>query len=195
MDPGSVRTGYGIIDSDGHNNRHITHGVINIGHLGIPDRLARIYSQLTDIINQWAPQEMAIEQVFMSRNADSALKLGQARGVAIAACVGSALPVSEYAAKAVKQAVVGTGAASKQQVQHMTQTLLNLQGGLQADAADALAIAICHGHFHTSRYLTAADNAKQGVSALLLSRARRRKPARRSMRFSETLQKHYGAIK
>ena len=97
-----------------------------------------------DLIAQYAPDEFAIEDVFLARNAQSALKLGQARGVAIAAAVAAKLPIYEYAARSVKQAVVGTGRANKEQVQHMVEVLLDLSGTPQADAADALAIAVCH---------------------------------------------------
>src|SRR5690606_40794776 len=105
-----------------------------------------IYQALTEIIDRYHPEQAAIEQVFMAKNADSALKLGQARGVAIVAAVERGLPVSEYAARSVKQSVVGRGDADKSQVQHMVMTLLKLAAKPQADAADALAIALCHAH-------------------------------------------------
>ena len=107
-------------------------------------RLGEIYSAVRELIETYQPDEFAIESVFVARNAQSALKLGQARGVAIAAAVAAELPVYEYAARQVKQAVVGTGRANKNQVAHMVQVLLELSGIPQADAADALAIAVCH---------------------------------------------------
>ena len=118
----------------------------------IPQRLAKIHQKIGEVIAHWQPQEAAIEEVFMSRNAASALKLGQARGVAIAACMVNHVPVHEYAAREIKQNIVGTGAATKDQVQHMAKTLLAIRGRLPADAADALAIAICHGHNRMHRY-------------------------------------------
>ncbi len=108
------------------------------------ERLERIYTGICEIIDDYQPTEVAIEQVFVARNAKSALILGQARGVAIAASVSRKLPISEYAARQVKQTVVGTGKASKEQVQHMVKIILELSGDPQADAADALAIALCH---------------------------------------------------
>lgn len=152
IDPGSVVTGYGVIDSDGRDSHYIAHGAIKVGHLETPERLALIHKKLADIIAEWSPQEAAVEEVFMSRNAAAALKLGQARGAAIAACMINRVIVHEYAARVVKQAVVGTGAAAKEQVQHMSKTLLKIRGRMPADAADALAIAICHGHSRLQRY-------------------------------------------
>lgn len=152
IDPGSLITGYGVIDTDGRSNQYITHGTIELSKLELPERLAKIHQVLTAVIQEWTPQEAAVEEVFVSRNAASALKLGQARGVAIAACVLQHVPVNEYAARVIKQAVVGTGAAAKEQVQHMTKTLLSIRGRLPADAADALALAVCHGHNRSHRF-------------------------------------------
>ena len=115
-----------------------------------PLRLRVLLDGLWALIEQYAPDEVAIEQVFLSNNAMSALKLGQARGAAIAACVARDLPVSEYAAKEVKLGLVGSGGADKTQVQHMVGIMLGLQGKLQADAADALAVAITHAHVRVS---------------------------------------------
>lgn len=145
-------TGYGVIDSDGRDNHYIAHGAIKVGHLETSERLALIHKKLAEVIAEWLPHEAAIEEVFMSRNPAAALKLGQARGVAIAACMVNRVTVHEYAARVVKQAVVGTGAAAKEQVQHMSKTLLKIRGRMPADAADALAIAICHGHSRLQRY-------------------------------------------
>ena len=151
-------TGYGVIDLLGSRSRYVDSGCIRLKGHEMPQRLRMIFEAITEIIFNHKPQEMAIEQVFMARNPDSALKLGQARGVAMCAGVMSDLPVSEYAARSVKQAVVGTGAADKVQVQHMVCALLELESRPQADAADALAVAICHGHRlqMTSRFGAAA---------------------------------------
>lgn len=144
IDPGSRKTGFGIINSIGAKTEYVTSGVIRIPEVELPERLNIIFKSITQIINQYCPQEMAIEQVFMAKNAASALKLGQARGAAIVAAVAQALPVSEYEARKVKQSVVGNGAADKLQVQHMVKTLLRLPATPQEDAADALAVALCH---------------------------------------------------
>ena len=147
IDPGSRITGYGIVDMDGPRSRHIASGCIQTGgDRPLPERLKIIFEGLTAVIQSWRPAEVAVEQVFMHRNPDSALKLGQARGAALCAVVLAGLPVSEYAARAIKQAVVGGGAADKSQVQRMVALLLSLPESPQADAADALAVAICHGH-------------------------------------------------
>jgi len=144
IDPGSRITGYGVIEAVGARIEYVASGCIRISGDLLPDRLQQVYAGVTEVIERYQPQEMAIEQVFMSRNADSALKLGQARGVAIVAGANRLLPVSEYAARRVKQAVVGNGGADKTQIQHMVMRLLKLPGLPQADAADALAIALCH---------------------------------------------------
>lgn len=147
IDPGSRITGYGIIDLDGSCNRYVASGCIPTdSRQPLPERLKTIFEAVADIVRRHQPAEAAVEQVFMHRNPDSALKLGQARGAAICAVVVAGLPVSEYAARAIKQAVVGHGAADKTQVQHMIRLLLNLPEPPSADAADALAVAICHGH-------------------------------------------------
>jgi len=112
----------------------------------LPERLGKIFAELNDLILEWQPQQMSIENVFMARSAQAALKLGQARGAAIVAGVANKLEVAEYSPKEVKQAVVGSGGASKEQVQHMIKLLLNLKGKQQADQADALAVAISHAH-------------------------------------------------
>lgn len=152
IDPGSQRTGIGVIevDADGR-SRHVYHAAINVlDCASFHERLRRIFDEVSRIIELHTPQEAAIERVFMARNPDSALKLGQARGAAICAVVTRGLGLAEYAAKEVKQAVVGGGAADKIQVQHMVGVLLNIPGKLQADAADALAIALTHAHTRSS---------------------------------------------
>ncbi len=159
IDPGSRITGYGIIDLDGPRNRYVASGCIQTdSSRPVPERLKIIFEAVAEIVRLHQPEEVAVEQVFMHRNPDSALKLGQARGAAICAVVVAGLPVSEYAARAIKQAVVGNGAADKTQVQRMISLLLNLPEPQQADAADALAVAICHGHTRQTlqRFGTAA---------------------------------------
>jgi crossover junction endodeoxyribonuclease RuvC len=145
IDPGSRKTGFGIVNVIAHKVEYVTSGVIRMREdASLPDRLKVIYQSLTQIIEQYCPQQMAIEQVFMAKNPSSALKLGQARGAAIVAAVAQNLPVAEYEARKVKQSVVGNGAADKLQVQHMVKTLLRLAAAPQEDAADALAVALCH---------------------------------------------------
>ncbi len=144
IDPGSRRTGYGVIDASGNRPTYLGSGCINVVKLSMPERLAEIYRGVSEVISTYQPDALAIEEVFVSKNAKSALILGQARGVAIAAGVHHNLEVFEYAARSVKKNVVGTGRASKEQVQHMVQIILDLSGMPQADAADALAIALCH---------------------------------------------------
>ena len=146
IDPGSRHTGYGVIDMDGNHARHVTHGHITIRPGELAGKLCQIFRELSDVIGEFQPHECAVEKVFMYRNADSALKLGQSRGAAITACGERGLPVFEYTANQVKQATVGKGHADKSQVQYMVKVLLCLAGAPQADAADALAIALCHGH-------------------------------------------------
>jgi crossover junction endodeoxyribonuclease RuvC len=138
--------GVGVVDTDGRHTQHIFSTCLRLGDAPLPLRLGAIFTQLSAIIREYQPAEMAIENVFVSNNAASALKLGQARGAAICAGVTSGLPVAEYSPKEIKQATVGKGGADKAQVQHMVKILLSLQGRLQADAADALAVAICHAH-------------------------------------------------
>jgi len=144
IDPGSRVTGYGVIDVRRGKSVYVASGCIRTTYADVPQRLGEIYEGIASLIVDHAPDAVAIEQVFMARNASSALKLGQARGAALAAVVMVGLPVAEYAARRVKQAVTGTGGASKGQVQHMVCRLLNLSASPSADAADALAIAICH---------------------------------------------------
>lgn len=150
IDPGLQITGYGVIESDGRTSRYVHSGNICAKKLnsdkGVPQRLGLIYRKLSEVISQYQPDEVAVEEVFISRNASSALKLGHARGAAICAAVQSHIPVSEYSARSVKQAVVGNGAANKEQIQHMVLRLLALRGALQTDEADALAVSLCHAH-------------------------------------------------
>lgn len=146
VDPGSRTTGYGVIRMTGARAIHLASGSIRIADLDVPERLRTIFDELSGVIEEFAPNHAVVEKIFMSRNPDSALKLGQARGTAIVACAKMALPVYEYSATQIKQAVVGRGHAGKQQVQHMIKVLLNLDFEVQSDAADALAAAVCHGN-------------------------------------------------
>jgi len=150
VDPGSRITGYGIIRVEGRTTEYLDSGCIRVGEKPWAERLQTIFHSLALLIGEYRPEEFAIEQVFMARNPDSALKLGQARGAAIVSAANSGLPVHEYSARQVKQAVVGNGGADKAQVQHMVQALLKLSRKPQADAADALAIALCHAHMNQS---------------------------------------------
>jgi crossover junction endodeoxyribonuclease RuvC len=162
VDPGSRLTGYGVIRQQGNQLSYLGSGCINAqgtakAPLSLADKLKLIHDGISELIVQFQPDEFAIEQVFMARNPDSALKLGQARGAAIVAAACAGLPVAEYAARLVKQAVVGTGAADKTQVQHMVMAMLKLPQRPQADAADALAVALCHAHSRTSYLITASN--------------------------------------
>ncbi len=148
IDPGSQKTGFGLISVNGARHRYLSSGVIRLPKGPLPERLAVIYSSLNTIIDEYRPDLAAVEEVFMAKSAGSALKLGQARGAAVVACVGRDIPVAEYTARQIKKAVVGTGAANKEQIQHMVKTLLNLPAAPQEDAADALAAAICHANAH-----------------------------------------------
>ena len=149
IDPGSRYTGYGIIESDGMKSRYIHSGYLRVQADELGEKLGIIFSGISDVIAQWQPEVMAIEQVFVGKNVDSALKLGQARGAAICAGVNAGLPVGEYAPRAIKKAVVGRGSAEKGQVQEIIRIILNLSEKLQADEADALAVALCHAHNNT----------------------------------------------
>jgi crossover junction endodeoxyribonuclease RuvC len=144
IDPGSRLTGYGLVETTGDRIVWLQHGAIRTNGDDFPARLAQIYAGIGEVLETWQPQEVAIERVFVHRNADSALKLGQARSAAICATFAHAVTLHEYAPRAVKQAVTGLGGAGKEQVARMVGMLLGLKEELQADAADALAVAICH---------------------------------------------------
>jgi len=144
IDPGSIRTGFGIIKSEKQQLSHIAHGTINAKGNSVPERLHFIYQALHEIIALHKPHTAAIEEVFMQINVQSALKLGQARGAALIALAHYALPIDEYSPREIKKTIAGYGAASKDQVQFMVRAQLKLSTNPQADAADALAIAICH---------------------------------------------------
>lgn len=144
IDPGSRITGFGVIERSGGRLVYVDSGCIRAGDGDFPGRLKIIFDGVSEIVRQHAPQAVAIEQVFLHRNPDSALKLGQARGAALCAALAIGVAVHQYMPAAIKQATVGKGNASKAQVQHMVQALLGLSATPQADAADALAVAICH---------------------------------------------------
>ncbi|MDX1588930.1 MAG: crossover junction endodeoxyribonuclease RuvC [Oleiphilaceae bacterium] len=150
VDPGSRITGFGVIRAGGSRLSYIDSGCIRMQDGTMAQRLQTIYAGLAEIIERYRPEEFAIEQVFLSRNVDSALKLGQARGVAMVCAANAGLAVNEYAARQVKQALVGKGSADKTQVQHMVTAILELPRRPQEDAADALGIAICHAHMRQS---------------------------------------------
>ncbi len=166
IDPGSRKTGFGVIETRGGDAIYVTSGIIRLPvDEPLGPRLGVLFTSLNSIIDEFRPDELAIEQVFLARSPDAALKLGHARGAAMTACVNRGMPVHEYAARQIKQAVVGTGAADKEQVQHMVKTLLKLPAAPKEDAADALAAALCH--FHSSRSL-------QRLPATVRSRGRSR---------------------
>ncbi len=146
IDPGSIKTGFGIIESNRGESTYISSGVIKLVSDDFALRLREIFLSVLELVDNYGPDELAIEQVFMSKNASSALKLGHARGAAMVACASKDIKVYEYSSREIKQAVVGTGAAEKSQVQHMVKVLLGLSAKPAEDAADALGAAICHVH-------------------------------------------------
>jgi crossover junction endodeoxyribonuclease RuvC len=162
LDPGSQRTGFGIIDCDASGERHVASGCINVVGHAMVVRLQRIYAALGTLVSEHRPDMIAIERVFVHRNPDSALKLGQARGVALCAAAGMGASVHEYATRAIKLAVTGYGGAGKPQVEQMVRTLLRLEIKLAADAADALAAALCHAQ---TRRLGALQGMDEGTTA------------------------------
>jgi crossover junction endodeoxyribonuclease RuvC len=162
IDPGSRVTGYGVVDTDGFRHKYVTSGFIQIKADTLGNKLGIIFAEVGKIVTTWKPESMAIEQVFVKHNVDTALKLGQARGAAICAAVQADLPIGEYSPRAIKKAVVGSGAADKQQIQHMIQRLLGLDSLPQSDEADALAIAICHAHHVKVRTTGVATGTRRG---------------------------------
>lgn len=150
IDPGSRVTGYGLINVLGNKLEYVGCGCIRTETRSLPERLKKIHAGVCEVIETYSPQQAAVEEVFMGRNAQSALKLGQARGSAMVACLSHDLPLEEYSARKVKQAVVGSGAADKAQVQHMVKALLKISDNIAEDAADALAVAICHANTSAS---------------------------------------------
>ena len=147
IDPGSRVTGFGVVQVLRNGRlQYVASGCVRVPRSGLAARLKTVYEGVTEIIQTYQPTVLAIEKVFMARNADSALKLGQARGAAILAGANQTLDIAEYTALQIKRAAVGKGHAGKQQVQHMVKALLGLSAAPPADAADALACAICHAH-------------------------------------------------
>ena len=146
IDPGSRTTGYGVVELEKGVYRHIESGALRIRGESLPERLHAIFESVREVLERCQPDDFAIENVFMHRNADSALKLGQARGAAICSAAGHDLKIYEYTPAEIQLAVVGRGNAAKAQVQMMVRVLLSLKTNPQADEADALACAICHGH-------------------------------------------------
>ncbi len=169
IDPGSRLTGFGIIERVEGRTRYVGSGCIRTGGGELAGRLKIIFDSLREIVGSYLPTEVAVERVFMHKNPDSALKLGQARGAALCAVMAEGLAVSEYTPAEIKQATVGKGNAAKEQVQHMVMALLDLPSAPQADAADALAVALCH--LHTSQTLGRFTN--NNAMALLAGRRRR----------------------
>ena len=154
IDPGTRITGYGIIDVEGNRLRHVDNGIIKTrSSEDLPLRLKTIYDGLVSVLREFSPEVVAIEQVFLAKNPRAALTLGHARGTAVLAAVNLDREVYEYSALQVKSAVVGYGHAAKQQVQHMVKVLLNLPEIAQEDAADALAVAICHANSRNMRQI------------------------------------------
>lgn len=146
IDPGSRLTGFGVVDFDGTKATYVASGTVKSVDGAFADRLRQIFESVGSIVDEYRPDIVAVESVFMHKNAGSALKLGHARAAAICATFAHGPEIYEYAPRAIKQAVVGTGAATKEQVQHMVVSILGLDGVPAQDAADALAAALCHGH-------------------------------------------------
>lgn len=146
IDPGSRVTGYGLVDADGNAYRYVASGVIRTQAAAFPERLRVIFTDLGSLITEYGPGVIAVEQVFVQKNASAALKLGQARGAALCAGVTRGLTAAEYTPRAVKQALVGTGSADKAQVAAMVARLLDVHTAMAEDATDALAVALCHVH-------------------------------------------------
>ncbi len=160
IDPGSQCTGYGVIDSDADGLRYIDSGVVRLPRGELTPRLKLLGESLDALIDRYTPEFASVEEVFVARNPRSALVLGHARGTAVVTCARRDIAVSEYSARQIKQAVSGTGSATKQQVQHMVKVLLGLPGYPASDAADALAAAICHHHARHS--LLQGESAHRG---------------------------------
>ena len=154
LDPGLRRTGWGVVSCEGSRLSHVAHGVIAPDDkLALSERLRCLFVAVSEVVAAYAPDEAAIEETFVTANGSSTLKLGHARAAVMLAPAHAGLSVSEYAAKVVKKAVVGTGAADKTQVAFMVRRLLPTAGDPTADAADALAVAIAHAHARRFRSL------------------------------------------
>jgi crossover junction endodeoxyribonuclease RuvC len=158
LDPGSVCTGIGIIEQQANSTRCLAYSTIRTGDADFNHRLRVIFNEVQKLMMEYQPDRVAVEKVFVNNNAESSLKLGHARGAAICALMQSNVPIAEYSPTAVKKALVGRGHADKAQVAHMVRVLLSLQKLPPADAADALAVALCdQHHFQTSQRLQQAS--------------------------------------
>ncbi|UYF98354.1 MULTISPECIES: crossover junction endodeoxyribonuclease RuvC [unclassified Halomonas] len=164
IDPGSRITGYGVIELVNARPVYVASGCIRTADGALEQRLAQIYAGLAEVVGLHRPTEVSVERVFMAKNPDSALKLGQARGVALVCMANHGLNIAEYAARQIKQAVTGQGGADKSQVQHMVTAILNLSATPQADAADALAIALSHAYAGQGLLATPARGARRRSS-------------------------------
>jgi crossover junction endodeoxyribonuclease RuvC len=153
IDPGSQVTGFGVIAAQGTRLSYVASGCIRTRGGEMADRLRIIFEGAARLVDEYRPDEICVERVFIHRNADSALKLGQARAAALCGTFMHQVPVHEYAAREIKLAVTGSGGAEKVQVAHMVRRLLAVSGPLAADAADALAVAICHAQLRKGRAL------------------------------------------
>ena len=162
IDPGSRITGYGIIDTDGFRHTYVASGYIKLTGDEFHHRLGMVFNEIGIIIKKWKPVTMGIEKVFVKKNIDSALKLAQARSAIICAGVSAQLELGEYSPRSIKKAVVGNGAADKQQIQQMMQRLLKLDETPQEDEADALAIAMCHANHMHVKTLGIATGSRRG---------------------------------
>lgn len=160
LDPGSQTTGFGVIDWIGGSARYVASGAIRTSGAAFPPRLRQIFDGVAELMREYRPSEVAVERVFVHRNADSALKLGQARGAALCAAFAMDPAVYEYAPRQVKLAVVGQGGAQKEQVKLMVMTLLKLDGRLGSDAADAVGVALCHAYSRQTQQALAAATAR-----------------------------------
>jgi crossover junction endodeoxyribonuclease RuvC len=171
IDPGSQRTGYGVIECAGARSTPLVHGCIAVRAGALNERLRQIFEGVQALIDRFRPDEVAVERVFVNRNVDSALKLGHARGAALCA-VPAATPVFEYTPRAVKLAIVGFGAAEKAQVAHMIRVLLTLEAKISTDASDALAVAVCHAHSRRADALARSAGVTVAIGASTVGRAR-----------------------
>lgn len=181
IDPGSRITGYGIIREHQQRLSYLDSGCIRTTHVSFSDRLLQIFNGVCTLMEQFNPNEVAIEQVFTYKNPNTALKLGHARGVAMVACASHRVAISEYSPRMVKQSLVGYGAAEKEQVKQMVMQLLSLSSEPQADAADALAIAICHSHQRRALTLLSASEFEMSQKVTLSKRSKKSKRASWSM--------------
>jgi len=163
IDPGSRLTGFGVVDFAGDRALYVASGTVNSIDGAFADRLRKIFESVGNIVEEYRPDIAAVESVFMHKNAGSALKLGHARSAAICATFARGIEIHEYAPREIKQAIVGTGAATKEQVQHMVVSLLALDGVPPVDAADALAAALCHGHQRRMHLKLGTGSAIAGV--------------------------------